>query len=124
VGELVTSMPSWAGTIPQWGILLSFVFAVWKISFADSTAIRKELSKRIEELKADHSTCLTTLQHLQDSLNGMRKQRVSEQIAIMRAILKTVEDPALRKQLEMLEALNLGDTSEYVGEVLGDTDNV
>ena len=120
MGELFQGLPSWVGTLPQWGILLSFVFAMWKITFADSTAMRKELNVRISELKRDHSECVARMLHLQKTIDGMRRQRVSEQIAMMRAILRTVEDPTLRKQLEMLEALEIN--LQYVGEVTGDAD--
>lgn len=112
--NVVSSLPSWAGTLPQWFILVSFLFAMYRLSFTDNAAIRRELAARIETLKSDHVECIEKLKKLQDEIEGMRVQRIAEQIAMMRAILRTVEDPALRKQLEMLESLQVNKPPQFL----------
>lgn len=67
--------------------------------------------QRISDLERDlrrcHEECQERINHLDKIIAGMRTQRSAEQIAMMRAILRTVEDPGLRKQLELLEALSM-----------------
>jgi len=115
----MSSLPTWAGTIPQWGMLCGFFFAVWKLSFADSTAIRKEMAARIESLKDDHERCTSDLENLRTELHGMRQQRTDEQLAIMRAIVRMSNDPDVKRQLDLLESMER-QASKMVGEVRGD----
>lgn len=118
---VLSSMPVWAGTVPQWGMLLTFFFAVYKLSFTDAAAIRKEMIGRINGLKKDHQECEERLDKAFDKIRGLERQRISEQIAIMRAILRTVEDPGLRNQLGMLEAMQMMEPVEELGNVEGDS---
>lgn len=119
--EFLNSLPTWAGTVPQWGMLLSFVFAVWKLSFADSTAIRKEMAARIEKLKDDHEQCTQDLDQLRNELHGMRQQRIDEQLAIMRAIVRMSNDPDVKRQLALLESMERQKPKEVDG-VEGDSE--
>lgn len=73
------------------------------------------------ELRRCHEDCSEKIAVLDSVIHGMRNQRTAEQIAMMRAILRTVEDPTLRKQLEMLEALNTSVTpATHVGGPVND----
>jgi RNA binding exosome subunit len=69
------------------------------------------------ELHKCHEECTEKIKALTEIVDGLKAQRIAEQIAMMRVILRTIDDPSLRKQLEMLEALQM--TTDHVTHVGG-----
>lgn len=75
------------------------------------------------ELHKCHEECAAALTAMRVELDGLKDQRRAEQIAMMRAILRTVDDPSLRKQLEMLEALQMTGVVEKIDGPVEDGGN-
>jgi hypothetical protein len=112
------------GTVPQWGVFFLLIIVairtspkwleVWsamKIARSNRNAARiRELE---EKLNNCHTECQEKITGLHNELYAMRTQRNSEQAGIIRAILQTVDDPALRKQLNMLESVQKGLTTAH-----------
>jgi hypothetical protein len=129
--EFALVWPEWLGTPSQLALLVIVILALikmWPIIQAkvlEATLVREgRYGERIkhleEELQRCHEECSKKIESLRDTIMGMRDQRAAEQIAMMRAILRTVESPELRKQLEMLEALQPGEHVQYLGQITGD----
>jgi hypothetical protein len=106
------------GTPAQFATLALILIAlikVWPIiqkQLHDITNQREgRYGERIKHLETElhrcHEECTTKIQGLTEIIDGLKAQRIAEQIAMMRAILRTIDDPNLRKQLEMLEALQM-----------------
>lgn len=124
--------PQWIGTPSQLALVVIVILALikaWPIIQAkvlEATLVREgRYGERIQhlesELKRCHEECNVKIERQNTIIMGMRDQRSAEQLAMMRAILRTIEDPVLRKQMEMLEAMQPIHSAEYVGEVKGDS---
>lgn len=118
--------------VALFGLALITLIKVWPIiqkNVFDAREAREgRYGQRISHLESEltrcHEECKEKIENLDAVIHGMRNQRTAEQIAMMRAILRTVEDPGLRKQLEMLEALNMTIApATYVGGPVEDTQN-
>lgn len=104
-------------TSPQW---LATVAAA-------RTARSNRNAERITDLEAEIKKCREDCDRetelLRQHIHGMERQRNSEQRAIVRAILQTISDPSVKKQLEMLESIQHLDTGvQWLGEVRGDSE--
>lgn len=64
-----------------------------------------EVANLRNELRACEKECGAKVKALHAEISGMRDQRNQEQVSMIRAILQSVENPDLRKQLELLEAV-------------------
>jgi hypothetical protein len=131
VGAILKELPAWAGTVPQWGLFFLLLIAVvrtspqWISAWVKMRLVRSnQNAERIRELVQQVRECRTEcdekIEALQLEIYGIRTQRVSEQIALMRAILRTVESPELRKQLELLEAMQISLPPVNVGGPIKD----
>lgn len=127
------NIPSWAGTVPQWGLFLLFAIAVvrtspqWLTTWVTLRLARSNRNAdRIKELEGQVRECRTEcdqkIETLHNEIHGLRTQRNAEQAIIMRAILRTSNDPDVRKRLELLEAMEASLTPEKATLVEG-TDN-
>lgn len=104
------------GSIAQVGTFLAVIIALIgayvKLSDRGMThaevmcgQLTTEVANLRAELRACEKECGARLKHLQEEISGMRDQRNQEQVSMIRAILQSVENPDLRKQLELLEAV-------------------
>lgn len=139
--SLVEQLPSWAGTFPQWGMLVTVLVVAIRVvpvlrkqtldsqagqvkEYAETcAALRAEVSELMDKLHACERQCAKDKKDLQEELHGMQKQRLAEQGAIMRAIVRMSGDPEVKKQLELLETMeatmagrNIIDLSRGAGE--------
>jgi hypothetical protein len=115
----LNSIPSWAGTVPQWGLVLLVAIAVVRTSpqwFETWVQARREWhdrhGRRIKDLEEQLAECRRECDEQREihrtEIDGLRKQRNSEQLAIMRAIVRMSGDPAVKQQLTLLEAMEEG----------------
>jgi hypothetical protein len=126
---MIDSIPwsSWltSGTPPQWALLVICVVAflrygpTWQKQALEAAANRRsgqgaritELENKLRELRINCDKEALELRNeirgLHTELDGLRRQRVSEQIAIISGILQTVDSPDLKRQLQMLESVQL-----------------
>lgn len=116
IGDLLKGLPSWAGTVPQWGLFFLLAIAVirtsphwletWsamRLARSNRNAERiRELEMQVKECRVE---CDTKIASLHSELFAMRTQRNQEQAVIMKAILRTSNDPEVRKRLDLLEAM-------------------
>jgi hypothetical protein len=119
VSELFKEFPTWIGTVPQWGLFFVLLIAVirtsphwletWsamRVARTNRNADRiRELEGQVRECRAE---CDEKIGRLHNEIYGLRTQRNAEQAALLRAILRTIDNPELRKQLELLESLEIG----------------
>lgn len=111
-------LPSWAGTAPQWGMFIVLAIAMvrtspawvqawsaWKIAASNRNRSRiRELEQQVHDC---HKECETKIAVLTMELHSMRAQRNAEQLSIMRAIVRMSGDPAVKQQLDLLEAIEI-----------------
>lgn len=118
VDAWLTKLPEWAGTVPQWGVVLLLLIAVvrtspnWLETWAKLRLARSNRNKeRIEELELQvrecREQCDRETQALQQQIHGIREQRLAEQLSMMRAIVRMSGDPEVKKQLDLLEAMQI-----------------
>lgn len=109
-------IPPWAGTVPQWGLFIVLCIAVvrtspqWLTVWSSLRLARSNRNRdRIQELEAEvhrcHHECQEKIGALQEVIQGLREQRNAEQLAIMRAIVRMSDDPAVKQQLQLLESM-------------------
>lgn len=67
--------------------------------------LTNEVASLRAELRACEKECSAKVKDLHAEISGMRDQRNQEQASMIRAILQSVENPDLRRQLELLEAV-------------------
>jgi hypothetical protein len=114
--EFVKILPSWMGTVPQWIIVGSLILALIKIipimrqqNIDSNRTTIGTLITRIDVLRQEVKDCRELCDEdtgkLKEEIHGLRTQRLAEQATLMRAILRTSNDPEVRKQLEILEAM-------------------
>jgi hypothetical protein len=132
--ELAVDWPMWLGTPLQGGtfvLLLIFVVRTspaWLTTWSSlrlaksqrNTDRIKELEKQVKDCRAE---CDAQTRELQDQIQGLRQQRNTEQLVIMRAIVSMSGDPAVKQQLELLEAMEISLASSRraaEGEANGD----
>jgi hypothetical protein len=119
VSELFKDLPQWAGTVPQWGLFLVLCIAVVRTSphwletwSAMRVARSNRNAERIRELETQVRSCRAEcdekIANLHNEIYGLRTQRNAEQAGMLRAILSTIDSPALRKQLDLIESLEIG----------------
>lgn len=121
MGEVVSVLrtwPEWAGSIPLWGVfVLLAIIAVrtspqWLETWSRlKLAKEQRVASRITELEgrlADcEIRCTEEKRELRDEIEGLRRQRNAEQLVIMRAIVDMSNDPAVKQQLALLEAVEI-----------------
>lgn len=116
---------SWltSGTPPQWLLLAVLVIAllrygpVWHKQMLDAKAAERGrtvdrvnvLENKLSQLRADCDAETKLLKaeiaSLHKEINGLRAQRIQEQISIIRGIIATVDSPELKRQLSLLESV-------------------
>lgn len=119
------SLPTWAGSVPQWGLLATIVLAFFKLwpvlrqqtidvnneqvkLYAETcTQLRVELNLLSEKLFNCEDKCDKDIRKLNDELNGMRRQHVQEQLSLINAIIASVDAPQLKVLLTSLESVQL-----------------
>jgi hypothetical protein len=74
------------------------------------------------ELKKCHEECTEKIDKLNNTIYGMRKQDFAKQHAIMRAIVRMSNDPDVKQQLVLLEAMEVSASREVteINGVVGD----
>lgn len=119
--------PQWVGTPSQVGLLLVVIgtvliayIKVWPVlleaRITERHKERQELRARITELEkavedcrreCDRQTALLQdeIGDLQETIYGMRRQHVQEQISLINAIIESVDNPVLKKMLGALESV-------------------
>lgn len=120
-----------SGTPPQWALLVIVIIAVlrygpiWHKQVIDAQADKRlrysvrigELEDKLRKLRSDCDQETANLKKeikgLHDEINGLRAQRITEQMAIIRGILQTVDSPELKRQLSMLEAVQIAIGSSH-----------
>lgn len=104
------------GSIPQWGLLVAVVVAVFKIiptlraqtiegKQQDADTWRSECTALRAELRACEEDCDRRLKKLEADLWGEKRQRVTEQISFINIILQSVDAPELKTMLTALESV-------------------
>lgn len=114
------------GTISQLGtfgaIIIAVIMIYPKLKEQDQShaermcaALSSEVVQLRDRLLACERECQESkalaareIKELHDQLYAMRDQRMQEQISMISAILQTVDNPELRKQLVMLESVQAG----------------
>lgn len=107
------------GTVPQWGMFITFLAAVLGVwlkfrqqNFDFSAADRKsfkesiaELERKVTECEAREADRIQEIKGLHEELFGLRKQHIQEQISFARAIIQSLgrESPQLSVLLSALE---------------------
>ncbi len=115
--DFIEKLPSWAGTLPQWGVFVLLLIAVVRTSpewLNTWTRLRAErsnrLGKRILELEQQVKECQRECDEhkelLRREVHGLKTQRLAEQTTIMKAILRMSNDPEVARQLTLLEAMS------------------
>lgn len=116
---MVDKFPGWVGTVPQWGMFILLAIAVVRTSpqwlstyssmrLAASNRNRDRIRELEEEVHRCHRECEERIGKVGKELQGMRDQRVTEQLALMRAVVRMSGDPQVKQQLELLEAIQAG----------------
>lgn len=112
------TLPPWLGTLPSWGIFILLCVAVVRTSPAWLTtwaqlrlAKSNENAQRIANLEQQVLDCIKDCdEHKKQAhkeIQGLRTQRNAEQLVIMRAIVSMSNDPVVKQQLELLEAMEV-----------------
>lgn len=118
IDTALDALPWWAGTVPQWGLVLLLAIAVVRTSpqwlstwstmrLAASNHNRDRIKDLEDEVHRCHRECEERIQILQDIVQGLREQRNAEQLAIMRAIVRMSGDPQVKHQLDLLESMEV-----------------
>lgn len=116
--SMVLDWPTWLGTPLQGGTLLILTiflirtspawYTTWstlRLAKSNQNAERiKDLEQQIIDCRRD---CDEQTNELRKEIQGLRQQRNSEQLVIMRAIVGMSGDPAVKQQLELLEAMEV-----------------
>jgi hypothetical protein len=116
--EELDKLPDWVGTAPQWGLFIVFAIAVIKTSpqwLTTWSALRLAKSNRNssrikdleEQVRVCREECDRDRRNFRIEIEGLRKQRNTEQLAIMRAIVRMSSDPEVKRQLELLEGIEI-----------------
>lgn len=102
------------GTAPQWALLIIVVLALAKLvipwkqqNYATMEGICRNLQSRVDELTKRLDECEDRCQHRDDTILGMKKQSVSNQIGFARLLMKALgqDNPELQHMLTTLEGL-------------------
>lgn len=122
----IESLRSWLiayASIPAWGIFLLMVVTLIKTypiiqrNLLDARERRESrYSMRITELEAavracqeeceDHKNQLREeINHLNETLSGLRRQHVQEQISLVAAIIESVDNPVLKQLMNSLKSV-------------------
>lgn len=121
------------GTVPQWGVLIVLAIAVVRTSpqwlttwvtwrLARSNRNRDRIIELEGQVKACRDECDEKIDKLHTEIFGLRTQRNASDAVIMRAILRTSNDPDVRRRLELLEAMEASLTQDTPTIIEG-TDN-
>lgn len=130
---MLDKIPSWIGTVPQWGVLVVLAIAVVKTSpqwlttwvtwrLARSNRNRDRIIDLESQVRECRTECDEKIAKLHNEVFGLRTQRNASDAVIMRAILRTSNDPDVRKRLELLEAMEATLSTETPTIVEGYTD--
>jgi hypothetical protein len=90
------------GTLPQWLLLIviGIGFAKWLFPWrADEMRLLRAELKKCEE------DCDLKIKRLEEDLWGEKRQRVSEQISFLNAIINSIDAPELKTMLKSLESV-------------------
>lgn len=119
--ELLSHIPDWAGTVPQWFLFATVLIAAMKLipvlrqqsmdkETSDVNGLRTELREMRAALKECQDECEAATKEAQKEIRGlheemwaMRKQNIAEQISLINIILQSVDAPELRSLLSVLE---------------------
>jgi hypothetical protein len=123
VGEFFNSFPSWAGSVPLWGLfatVLVTLIKTWpiimerveaakagrRVAYKDRiTELEKQVQDCWEKCEARDAEATKEIRGLHDEIFGLRKQHMQEQISFARAIIDSLgkESPQLAVLLSAME---------------------
>lgn len=112
------NLPNWFGTVPQWGMFVLLGIAIVRTSpqwlttwstlrLAKSNANAERIKVLEQQVRDCIAECSAHTRQLQDKIQGLQSQRNAEQLVVMRAIVGMSNDPAVKRQLELLEAMEI-----------------
>jgi len=115
--------PAWLGTPLQGGAFVLLLILAVKTSpawlttwstmrLAKSNANAERIAALERQVKECRDECAAQERRLLDQIHGLRTQRNTEQLAIMRAIVRMSGDPMVKQQLELLEAMEIEFTQQ------------
>lgn len=123
----LNSMPSWAGNVPAWILVLSLL--AWVVNSAiknhpiisqqkidDRHRIKDSYVSRIQSLERqileDRERCdreigllRDEIGDLQDKIIGIQRQHVQEQISLINSIISSIDAPELKILVRSLESV-------------------
>jgi len=121
--EILSDLPSWAGTVPQWAMLLVVIAAAIKLIIpwrqqvidkevtqvaayaAECQSLRSEVRELSTELRDCEDRCDKEIRGLHEEILGLRKNQVQEQISLINVIMRSVNNPELQSLMLMLESV-------------------
>lgn len=114
--NVAKDIPSWIGTVPQWGMLIVLCIAIVRTSPQWLSALltaahnkRASYANRITELEEAVKFCREECDRqtglLYEEIHGMRRQHVQEQISLINSIIQSVDAPQLKLFLRTLESV-------------------
>lgn len=127
------------GTLPQWAVVAAIVIALIKIipilreqklkRIAEQEMgwqkecynLREELRRQRQECEEEHRLNRQKIAELEETIHGLRKQHIQEQISLINTILRSVDSPELKSLLVMFESVKASLAVQHV-TVLGATD--
>lgn len=110
--------PNWLGTPLQAGTFIAVLIVALRTSpawlttwstmrLARSNANAERIKHLEEQVRECRKECDDQTATLRNEIHGLRQQRNHEQLVIMRAIVNMSNDPAVKQQLELLEAMEI-----------------
>jgi hypothetical protein len=104
----------YSGTAPQWGMFIVVVLAFAKLAIpwrgqniASMERICQELKDQVATLTNRLDVCEETCRKRDDTILGMKKQAVAQQISFVRLLMKALGNNSdeLQKMLQTLEQM-------------------
>lgn len=127
------------GTVPQWVTLAAVLIAAFKLIpelsalklkrkseqergwQTECANLRQELRIQRQECEEEHRQSRAKIHELEETIYGLRRQNIQEQISLINTILRSVDSPELKGLLSMMEAVKDNLASQHV-KILGAAD--
>lgn len=111
-------IPSWflQGTAPQWGVFIIVLLAFLRLiipwreqNISSLQAMCKSLQERVDGLLTRLDECEIRCEQRDDTILGMKKQNVAQQIGFVRLLMRTLgqDNPELQHMLKTLETMEI-----------------